>query len=377
MLQIEPITSYDALRQYGSEWNALLAESDMDIPFMTFEWFCCWWDSFGEGNDLLVLLVREAGKLIAIAPLIRTMMNIRGINAKAVTLMANCHSLRSGFIMCKPDHHITDAVINYLRNAKGAVDLFFFDYIVKGSYTDQSLRASLANADLRFIERSADFSPYISITDSWEEFLKTKSKHFRERLKSIHNRMQRQGVFAVEEYTGNSNDAGMAQLIAVSRKTWKFGENTAIASDTRDAQFYARLASSATLKDWVTIMVLKQEKTPIAFTFNIHYKNRVFGLKMGFDHEYERFSPNKFLLSHGIKNSFDRQFTEFDLLGKNDAFKMQWTDQVRDQCRYTIFNRTVKGTILGILETTIVPRLKSYALSAANQEVRTTNKGGS
>lgn len=57
-----------------SDWNSLLAESIVHVPFLRFEYLKAWWDTRGGGEwpqsaQLVIVTAREEGRLIGILPL--------------------------------------------------------------------------------------------------------------------------------------------------------------------------------------------------------------------------------------------------------------------------------------------------------------------
>jgi hypothetical protein len=55
------------------EWNALLAESVTDVPFLRYEFLSAWWSTRGGGEwpeaKLALVSARESDRLVGIAPL--------------------------------------------------------------------------------------------------------------------------------------------------------------------------------------------------------------------------------------------------------------------------------------------------------------------
>src|SRR5579871_1888201 len=77
-LQVEPIETTAALQSLASDWRALFIASGSRLPFFTYEWADCWWKYMrqsraGIRDELYIRAIRaEDGRLVAIAPLIRT-----------------------------------------------------------------------------------------------------------------------------------------------------------------------------------------------------------------------------------------------------------------------------------------------------------------
>src|SRR5512140_2701595 len=66
-------TDFSELAPLAGEWNALLAESITQVPFLRYEYLWTWWTTRGGGewpeSELAVVTARENGRLVGIAPL--------------------------------------------------------------------------------------------------------------------------------------------------------------------------------------------------------------------------------------------------------------------------------------------------------------------
>src|SRR5205807_8939260 len=69
---VEVITTTERLSELAGIWKRLTSEAEIEHPFLTYDWIRTWWDCFGAGAELRILLVRAGGEPIAIAPLMRT-----------------------------------------------------------------------------------------------------------------------------------------------------------------------------------------------------------------------------------------------------------------------------------------------------------------
>lgn len=65
----ETVESPEALARLQVEWDALLGRCPHRTPFLTWRWVANWWRHFGAGKRLAVVVVREAGTAVLIAPL--------------------------------------------------------------------------------------------------------------------------------------------------------------------------------------------------------------------------------------------------------------------------------------------------------------------
>ena len=69
MISVEKISQESEFSNLQTTWNNLLKQSDADNPFLTWEWLYSWWKFYGDKSELMILVVREDDKTVALAPL--------------------------------------------------------------------------------------------------------------------------------------------------------------------------------------------------------------------------------------------------------------------------------------------------------------------
>lgn len=356
MLTIEEINTFEDFQKLEPVWNELLSQSDVDCPFLTFEWISCWWRSFGSNSKLSILLIKKNHEIVVIAPLMICKQKTRRIPLRTITFTANYHSNRSGFIFNAHNNDFVIKMIEYLRsNTK--FDLIFLDLIENNTMTEAGIKTALHSIGLQYTEKRGCFSPRILINKRWDEFYKEKSKKMRMEINNKTNLLKRQSGFRIERFKRYDYNA-FSDLLNISQHTWQYKNNTAIASNLQYIQFYRSLAEAFSNKGWLNLYILKINDEPVAFEFVINYKDKAYLLKIGFNVLYEKFSPGLLLLTESIKNAFDEKLKEYDFLGENDLYKMKWTSSCREHKKYLIFNSTILGNCFAALETKIIPFMK-------------------
>jgi len=91
---VEIVTSREELEFYAKEWNELLASSDADTIFLTWEWISTWLDSVYPDGELLVVFVRDNNaRLIGIAPFYLSDIHFLGlIKYRCLRIIGDCQS---------------------------------------------------------------------------------------------------------------------------------------------------------------------------------------------------------------------------------------------------------------------------------------------
>src|SRR5580658_10208990 len=88
-LRVEAITDFDSFIRLKPAWDQLVEESRIGHPFLTHDWICSWWESFGAGRTLTIVTVRSGGELVGIAPLMISQTKIYGIPVRELGSISN------------------------------------------------------------------------------------------------------------------------------------------------------------------------------------------------------------------------------------------------------------------------------------------------
>jgi hypothetical protein len=68
-ISVEVIADTAAFAAMESAWNETVDRACVSHPFLRHEWLRTWWECFGAGRRLHILVVKSAGRILAIAPL--------------------------------------------------------------------------------------------------------------------------------------------------------------------------------------------------------------------------------------------------------------------------------------------------------------------
>lgn len=359
MLRIDEITSFDGFLGLEPLWNAVLAKSDTDIPFLTFEWFSSWWRGYGSGKQPYILVVRDGQEPVAIAPLMRSRTFWRGLPARTVSFMANANSFRTALILARNDDSLVERLLSHVR-ARGGFDIMRLEHMVKDSFSHRSVLDALTRWKVPCVEMRGEVSPYIPVQESWDEFVKKRSRNFRSKLRLTENQLKNRSGYEIKTYVTDNIPGAMEQLLSISRRTWKYAEGTAIASNGDNIHFYRSLATAAAAAGWLKLRVLRLGGEPVAFAFNLDYRGVSFFLKTGFDEKYRNFSSGEFLLHRSIKECFDGGFREYDLLGGSEPYKLKLTSLIREHRKLAAFDTGLPGRLMFFVEKKLVPSAKKF-----------------
>jgi CelD/BcsL family acetyltransferase involved in cellulose biosynthesis len=101
-LTVETITDERTFLQLQSEWDDAVERAQIGHPFLSHDWLRTWWECFRGEARLHIVVVRSAGRIVAIAPLMFERARMYGMPVRRIRLLQNDHSPRADFIVVNP-----------------------------------------------------------------------------------------------------------------------------------------------------------------------------------------------------------------------------------------------------------------------------------
>jgi hypothetical protein len=130
MLKVEIVKSIDEFKSLRKDWDEALAKSSVDDVHLTWEWCFAWWDNFGK-KELNIILVKEAGNILAIAPFIKAKVRWRWLPIRNTNILKNFNSPSFDIILTEKEEECMGAIFNYIEKED-------WDFIDFGNISSQS-----------------------------------------------------------------------------------------------------------------------------------------------------------------------------------------------------------------------------------------------
>jgi CelD/BcsL family acetyltransferase involved in cellulose biosynthesis len=317
--------------QAASEWDAL-ADACGAGPFVRPGWFEAWMRAFAPGREPELVSVRRGARLVGVLPLLP-----RYGGRSSPT---NWHTPAFGAVAADDDA-VRDLAAAALASSGAWLDCSFLDP------AEPFTRALLDQADARHvIARPALRSPYLRLEGEWDSYRETKPSKFWREIRRRRRRLEDDhGAVSVEFVDGRENlDALLTEGLAVEGSGWKTDRGTAITQDPTIERFYREVAAWAAQQGWLQLGFVRVEQRAVAFSYAIVLHGIVHVVKVGFDPAFGRYAVGTLLTSHAIERAFEQGQRVYDFLGSEDAYKLDWTGDVRERIRVQAFSRGPLGT---------------------------------
>jgi CelD/BcsL family acetyltransferase involved in cellulose biosynthesis len=206
-------------------------------------------------------------------------------------------------------------------------------------------------------------SPYLTLTGTWDDYFEGLHRKYRSNIRNRLSRLCKMGAVEFEAFSTEDEIAHSLQAgLEIEAKAWKGQAGTAILCHSDLLAFYQNFAQRAAEQGWMKLYFLTLNGRKIAFSYSLLYHKTLYMLKPGYDPALAPLSPSNLLCSMMIKDAFKLGLREFDFLGTNDEWKLNWTGVTRPHCWLFIFSKTLPGPLLHYLKFHVSPELKKFRL---------------
>ncbi|HET8945395.1 MAG TPA: GNAT family N-acetyltransferase, partial [Candidatus Polarisedimenticolia bacterium] len=255
---VETISDPNRLADLAPEWDALAADAGLDHPFLTHDWVSAWWEAFGAGRSLHVLVVRDAGRAVAIAPLMRGRTRFCGLPLTSLETIGNDHTPRNGILALPGRDDAWEALWETLSRRGRGFQLLLLRQLPADSPTLLAMKR--LGRDSGWLEGRWPSleSPYLRPSGAeFNAYLNTLSSKYRAYLRNKERRAEKLGETVVETITSEADlEGALADGVRIEGSGWKGKEGTAIGSEADTLRFYSLLAQRAARRGWLRMHFL-------------------------------------------------------------------------------------------------------------------------
>lgn len=310
------VRSLDAAEALAPDWNAL-ADAARARPFARPTWSLSWWRHLGRG-DLAIAVVELNGELVALAPL-----HERRRAGLRVTRFLG-HGLGTiGEILVSPGHE--DAVEamwrHLLADRRRLLHLLELaeDAMVCGSIESVTERSSAVA--LR------DECPTIELEGTYEEYLQTRSKDLRKKLRRSRNRLGEGSDYHLEEIRGVTGLERVLPEISAVYDVAEAYEPRQHLMAGKIGEFTREYLRSSAADGTLRLYVGRVDGKAVSFDIAFSSCARLHLWAGRFDPDWSQISPGHLALADIIRYAYDDGFEEVDLLLGTHDYKMRWASK--------------------------------------------------
>ena len=365
-LHIELIQEEDRFLAMGPLWNRLVDEAGIDHPFMQHEWVRTWWESFKPAGRLHILLVKEADRPVAIAPLMLDRGRVYGWPVRRLRGISNVYTERFDFILPHRPADACRAIWRFLAAESSQWDVLELRQVPEGGKVSQHLLPPAFEDQYLLGQWPSSQGPYIPIDRPWESYWKSLSRKHVSNLRGRAKGLHRIGAVRCEIVTGGEAlDQATDEAFLLEAAAWKGHAGTAIMNRPDRASFYRQMLQRAAQRGWTRLFFLTVDGKRIAVQIALQLANKLYILKSGYDPHYAPFAPSLVLCDYMLREAWKQGLSEVDFLGDSERWKLEWASKARPHSWLFIFPNRARARMLHRIKFTLLPLMHRHPIYLA------------
>jgi len=325
-VEIELVRTFSALEARREAWNRLVECAQTSTVFQTYECHASWWNAFGAGSRLFVLLASAGDELLGIAPLMLTERWVLGRCYRVAQFLGTRSFDYADFIVNRDRPDVLPLLIVSLLDRLPPYNLLYLRDIPGTSSTVSELRALLKLRRIRNDVRMLYEAPTRLFNNPAEDCALPKKKSLKRHQRYFEKagRLEFRNCVSVEEALAYL-DVFFEQHVTRRSAT----DTPSVFHDGRARTFLRELTRGLLPKGWLLFSILLFNERPIAMHFGFEYGSRIVWYKPTFDMAFADHSPGEVLMKYLLEYALDRKAAELDFTIGAEPYKYRYANHTR------------------------------------------------
>jgi CelD/BcsL family acetyltransferase involved in cellulose biosynthesis len=318
-LSYQTLNELAQIEDIASQWDALLQTTNCNRAFSSSTWFiaAC---RHKPGVSPHVITVRRAGTLAGVLPLA-----ITHVSRKAEIPLLACDY--TDMVAMPDDRAVICGLLDQALVGANAYDSLWFARIRDDSNCLRAARERLSESELQQIFCQDDQKyPYIRLTSSYEEYLKTRRGKFRRNLlRALRNS---EGNVAIRELHPSNFDPTLLPEVFLSLHLARFQGKSPFELPANRA-FLQYLLPRLFIAGSLRVFALLKAESILALDLCMRGASSLCAWNGGFLPEAESWSPGNLLIEAELRAAHASGMEEYDLMRGSEDYKENWATDVR------------------------------------------------
>lgn len=343
MPTITEINDPAQLEDYRLVWGALLGQTRQATHFQSLDWLLAYWGHYGADQRLRVLIVQSGEETIGILPLVVRSEQTRVGQVRVCTYPLSNWGTFYGPIGPNPTATLL-AGMGHLRRTPQDWEMLELRWVDNDGCDHRRTEHAMKGVGFGASKQAWDQSSVIDTQQSWDEYVATRPKDFRRKLRRNERVVAARGNVTYVRYRPagarwEESDPRWDLYEAceeLARTSWQGSSETGTTLSHDSVRNYLRDAHEAACHAGaVDLNLLLVDGRPVAFVYGYSHEGRVFALRSGFDPEFD--GAGVVLWARIIEDSCSRGDEQIDMGPGSLEYKRRWRSELVTSYRYTHF----------------------------------------
>lgn len=350
-VRIKEIRTLEKLRELRSAWLLLLEQTAGADFFQTPYWLETYFQHYGAGQELRVLVVCDGDQPTGILPLVIAPYDCSLGQFRVLTYPLEWWGTFYGPIGSDPEQTLREGLA-YLKQQPKDWDFLELRFVKGNSLeseidsTDSTLE-TLNNAGFESVVKEPQFHcARIALPTTWEDYLAGRRKSWKTTIRRSENKTRKLGEIEHIRYRPAGTQGGQddprwdlfEECSRLSKLSWQGkSDNIQTFAHSNVDGFLRTLHQEAVAAGCVDMNLLLSDGKAIAYHYGYHWRGYFSSLRLGFDPKFSQQGVGTVLTSRMVADSILRGDHTFDFLPDCLKAKLPWKTSVDVGYRYTHF----------------------------------------
>ncbi len=320
---VEDEGAFDSLEK---DWNELSDRTECTI-YQTYEWQRTWWEYFGQGRQLHLLIFKEGDRTVGIIPMFREKVRALGVKAVVALMMSGSEESEYIDILTDTEHRqeVLKAFVSYLSRASMKWDFFEMRDLSARSETMKFLPGCLEASGFGVYSYNGNINQEVPLPSTWEGFLQHIGGNLRYQLKKKTDRLKKNYPVEVETVNGGDEaiEAAVQEFARIHGGRWEsLGYENAFGNE-HFLDFHVEVARRFARRGWLRMFFLKVNGTRVAVNFDFNFHDRIYFYQGNVyaPEDVMKYSPGFLLRCIAIEQGIAEGMKIYDMGRGHEAYK--------------------------------------------------------
>ncbi len=341
--QVIEINQIDQLEDLRLIWTLLASQTRGASFFHTLDWLQAYWQHFGMGQQLRVLVVWSGGTPVGILPLTVTREKTRVGTVRVLTYPLHDWGTFFGPIGPNPTATLTLAM-QHIHNTPRDWDLLDLRWVNRDEH--DHLRTPWAMQHAGYVVRESTWktTAVIDMTEDWHGYWESRSSKLRNNMVRDERHLSEMGTVELERDRPSGTACGdddprwdlYDTCCEIARESWQgtSDSGTTLSHDSV-CNFFRQAHAMAVKNGMVDLNLLRVNGKAVAYAYNYVTAGHLTGVRRGYLPQYASCGVGNVIFVRMLRDSFEREDGCLDLGPDSMAIKRRWSSRLINSYRYT------------------------------------------
>ena len=310
-MQVDVITTGEALAQLAPDWDGLWRRDAASTPFQSPFWLLPWWRVFG-GDDLFVITGRENGRLDALAPLYILRDEDSG---ESLGILIGTGITDYLDVLAAPGTRI-DGIVDQMTK-DGACQMWDLQQLRPTS----PLLAATVPSGWMANDEDQEHCPVLRLDNAGDELQNILSTHARKKLRYYDRCLSRDANITFEQPSAETLDEFIDALFALHAARWQQKNMPGMLADEFIQRFHREVARGMLEAGALRMHAMRRDGAIVAIFYGFAHQGTVYYYLSGYDPSLEKSSIGSVIVAHALREAVREGAHTFDFLRGAEEYK--------------------------------------------------------